>query len=614
MRIYYQSLPFLQFHNPKANEAAEQVRCTRDSMADIIADDPLQTSVMPDPVEATSFKEDAATTATRRELKQTSISDKGGHDGSSAGAKDGGMGGKSVAVDHAEAAAPAPAHNEVSGAASTPPAGPDDFLGTDSGSDDSKRPVSSPKKKRAHDQVEENKDGDNVEEMEGVKAASGSAAVSSRTDRLEPEKKRARDLQEGQVVDAKGVRLGSSVPKRTCQVADTPQSQPSLQPNSNTSDLSASVATTETAASDKKDDDTEGRMPQTSSSAFSQSPFAKLATSTTSGFGSFGGTGKPSVYDGTALSTSSPFTSLSALKPTATAPAAPAKLSFGGAASTGSPFSSAGLNGTAKPSGFGSVLGGSGFAGSLGPRLTSFASHTRPADSAKNEKSAKPFGAPDSDAEDNEEDRDEDGEDENTEATEEDQDKVKEDVRLGAEDTKKPKLQKSKLTLSFLFVPPPLSLLTPLLVVVDDGESGEATVLAVRAKMYQLENKEVGWKERGAGMLKLNIPKSAIEFDASGTADITSFDPSGLEDNDEAEPKKSKSVRLLMRQDHTLRLLLNTTVVPAVKFQLIPKLKAAHVLFTAFEANEVKQVQMKVCPLCLHLAPGMISDVAAATR
>ncbi|KAK2067710.1 hypothetical protein P8C59_001423 [Phyllachora maydis] len=178
-----------------------------------------------------------------------------------------------------------------------------------------------------------------------------------------------------------------------------------------------------------------------------------------------------------------------------------------------------------------------------------------------------------SDAEDNEEDRDEDGEDENTEATEEDQDKVKEDVRLGAEDTKKPKLQK---------------------IVVDDGESGEATVLAVRAKMYQLENKEVGWKERGAGMLKLNIPKSAIEFDASGTADITSFDPSGLEDNDEAEPKKSKSVRLLMRQDHTLRLLLNTTVVPAVKFQLIPKLKAAHVLFTAFEANEVKQVQMKM--------------------
>ena len=132
-------------------------------------------------------------------------------------------------------------------------------------------------------------------------------------------------------------------------------------------------------------------------------------------------------------------------------------------------------------------------------------------------------------------------------------------------------------------------------VVVDDGESGEITLLAVRAKMFQME-KGTGWKERGAGMLKVNVPKTTIEINDHGYPEMSSFDASVLDDD---ENGGRSGVRLILRQDHTLRVILNTAIVPAMKFQLNQKLKAAYVLFTAFEGDEVKQVQMKVRPLKL---------------
>ena len=127
--------------------------------------------------------------------------------------------------------------------------------------------------------------------------------------------------------------------------------------------------------------------------------------------------------------------------------------------------------------------------------------------------------------------------------------------------------------------------------IVDDGESGEITLLAVRAKMFQME-KGTGWKERGAGMLKVNVPKSTIEISDHGYPDMSSFDASVLDDDDENGGRSG--VRLILRQDHTLRVILNTAIVPAMKFQLNQKLKAAYVIFTAFEGDEAKQVQMKV--------------------
>jgi hypothetical protein len=134
--------------------------------------------------------------------------------------------------------------------------------------------------------------------------------------------------------------------------------------------------------------------------------------------------------------------------------------------------------------------------------------------------------------------------------------------------------------------------LTSAVVVVDDGEGDEVTLLTVRARMFHME-KGTGWKERGAGMLKVNVPKSTIELDDSGIPIKDSFDASVLEDDVDEDTNTRQNVRLIMRQDHTLRVILNTAIVPAMKFQLTQTLKAAHVLFTAFEGGEAKQVQMK---------------------
>lgn len=128
-------------------------------------------------------------------------------------------------------------------------------------------------------------------------------------------------------------------------------------------------------------------------------------------------------------------------------------------------------------------------------------------------------------------------------------------------------------------------------VVVDDGEGQEVTLFSVRAKMYLME-KGVGWKERGAGMLKVNVPKSTVDLDDQGAVDPSSFDASVLEDGEDED--RRTHVRLIMRQDHTLRVILNTVILPAMKFQVTNRLKTSTVLFTAFEGGEVRQVQMKV--------------------
>lgn len=122
----------------------------------------------------------------------------------------------------------------------------------------------------------------------------------------------------------------------------------------------------------------------------------------------------------------------------------------------------------------------------------------------------------------------------------------------------------------------------------------------VRAKMFYLE-KEVGWKERGSGMLKINVPEACVSFDDAGVPIPGSFDASGLEDdNDDPEARGNKDhkvVRLIMRQDQTHRILLNTVILPAMNFQEKTSLKSVGVMFTAFEGEDAKpvSVHMRVC-------------------
>lgn len=145
--------------------------------------------------------------------------------------------------------------------------------------------------------------------------------------------------------------------------------------------------------------------------------------------------------------------------------------------------------------------------------------------------------------------------------------------------------------------------------VVDDGEAGEATIIQARARMYYLDKStgadgktQIGWRERGVGVLKVNVPMESVRLDPeSGAADPKSFNPSILE---KSTPESPKLVRLLMRQDSTLRVILNSAMLAGMEFQLKEGLKAHSVLFTAIEGEDARhvQVQMKVCISLLFCA------------
>lgn len=107
-----------------------------------------------------------------------------------------------------------------------------------------------------------------------------------------------------------------------------------------------------------------------------------------------------------------------------------------------------------------------------------------------------------------------------------------------------------------------------------------------------MESKEVGWKERGVGTLKINVPKSCASYDDNGLPIPGSFDASGLEDED-ADFEAPMVVRLVMRQENTHRVILNTIILAATVFQEKPAASTAQLLFTAFEGDkEPKPINM----------------------
>lgn len=91
-------------------------------------------------------------------------------------------------------------------------------------------------------------------------------------------------------------------------------------------------------------------------------------------------------------------------------------------------------------------------------------------------------------------------------------------------------------------------------------------------------------------MLKINVPNSCVEFEDSGAVVPGSFDASGLDADEEEGDSQPKVVRLVMRQDQTHRVILNTAIIPAMEFQEKASLKSVAVLFTAFEGDEGKPV------------------------
>ena len=280
--------------------------------------------------------------------------------------------------------------------------------------------------------------------------------------------------------------------------------------------------------------------PETSSSAFAASGFSARAGSSTSGFGTLGkaSEGKSPFASAAAASPSlskspSIFASASASDETKALPPASA---FGSVLGAKSPFAAMGAT-TASlgSSGFGSLLGGAGASpfgasgsgfGALagGPKLSSFAGGGGPAITGLSGRAPKPFGAaPDED--DEEEDYDEEGE--------------AADVRspVSDQDRKDPRFHEQEgMEHAAVLLGGANELL------VATGEEAEETIFSARAKLFAFiseeEDGKKDWRERGAGILKVNV---------------------SVDDDD-------KKARLLMRADGSHRVVLNSPIHKSLKF------------------------------------------------
>ncbi|KAK9420242.1 hypothetical protein SUNI508_06511 [Seiridium unicorne] len=386
--------------------------------------------------------------------------------------------------------------------------------------------LSSPKKKRAHDEVEQNRDP--AQDPNGDVSpigANGSASL-SRSDRLEPEKKRHRDI-------------SSEIKESPDKAQDSAKSD-----STSITDSSADAAKAGAQPATEK-------TTKTSESAFKSSGLSGFAAAA-SPFLTAGA--KPLTSFASASASPSPFGASASSKSDT-----PSVFGGGSTGNGSSPFGQ--LGGASKP--FGGSVFGSGFSSGLGGnKLTSFG---QPGGSFKSSKPAKAFGAPDSDPESEAE-----GEGDEAASNEGETEKQDKDDKETDADAKKTKLQR---------------------VTIDNGEAGEATIFQVRAKIFHLDKAESGpaWKERGAGNLKLNVPEQCVDTDENGAVIPGSFDASSLEEGD------VKTVRLIMRQDSTHKVILNTTVIPAMTFQEKPMNKTVCVLFTAIEgAGQAVSIQLKV--------------------
>lgn len=129
---------------------------------------------------------------------------------------------------------------------------------------------------------------------------------------------------------------------------------------------------------------------------------------------------------------------------------------------------------------------------------------------------------------------------------------------------------------------------------VHDGEEDEITLSQFRAKLFAMESKEQGWQERGVGNLKVNVNKSCVEYDEYTGAPIPgSFDVSLRDEPEDAAPVIA--ARMVMRQENTHRVILNTSINRALKLEDKPSNAAGKgYMFTAFDGAKPVNMLLKV--------------------
>jgi hypothetical protein len=132
-------------------------------------------------------------------------------------------------------------------------------------------------------------------------------------------------------------------------------------------------------------------------------------------------------------------------------------------------------------------------------------------------------------------------------------------------------------------------------VTIESGEEGEATLLQCRAKLFTMSDKQ--WKEAGVGALKLNVPKYCVDYDSHGEPILGTFDPSGRDEDAEEDEPVSVFARLIMRQDNTHRVVLNTPIIKGLQFDEKPGAVASNrvsIIFTGFAEGIHKPMLLKV--------------------
>ncbi|KAI9799514.1 MAG: hypothetical protein M1833_004036 [Piccolia ochrophora] len=385
---------------------------------------------------------------------------------------------------------------------------------SDAAMGDIRHRVLSPKKKRSRDQFDKDLEKDIQEplveaeaEPRGSEDSEGDKKVGNRASRIirdEPEKKRHRDIsQEAPRLKEKE----NKIPPTTSGFANTSAVSPF-------GTLGAS-----SASADKPKASVFGSKstspPQTSLSAFASSGFGKLSGSNESPFGALGQSSTPSGSAGFASAGSkdsapSGFAAISS-------PKSPVSESgFGGGSFGGSAFGAA-------TSGFGKL--GSGFGGGFGGAtgsLTSFASKEGSGIIGLKEKPAKAFGAP--------------------EAVDEEDAEADDDAEKGSDgDIEEKRLQIQE---------------------VETGEEEEETIFSNRAKLFYFNRTDKAWKERGMGVLKLNISLTHHNEELKAVGEHEQEDSDEDPEKGEAGPQKrgKRSARLLMRAEGVYRVLLNVPV------------------------------------------------------
>jgi Ran-binding protein 3 len=293
-------------------------------------------------------------------------------------------------------------------------------------------------------------------------------------------------------------------------------------------------------------------QPQTSASAFAASGFGSLAGSSSSGFGavgkSSGGFGSGGAFGSGSKSPLGGQPSEENTKPAGSSfgGALGQKSAFAAPASSSSGFGSgaSGFGKIGQSSGLGSGLGGSGFGSGAGG-LSSFASgkSTPLSGAVKQQKTS--FGAP----ADDDDDGDNDAADDDTTGgksplpVEEDE----KDERFFAQD-------------------------------IETGEEDETTEYSCRAKLYNYSTLPDGkkeWRERGLGMLRLNVN-------------------AGYDGDENSKP----TARFLMRADGSHRVVLNTPIKKEIKFGTpsgeAPKNGFIYFMGTFEGSSNLEMLQIKV--------------------